>query len=361
MNDRIPSRKLSLRCSALPLILRCAAAAQRPELLVHETCEAAHTGTHVHGHLRRIVETGSTDQIHNGETRVLVGMGRRMWFEHLRDLFPSPRCENELSVEVLPGVTVTGHTDVQSGMIGTCRVLDWKSGRKDTNYSEQLLGYAALAMLENHAIERVETHIAWLHDYEVENYSMDRSDLPAWVEQIRAVADWSGGYESGEHCDHCPRSYECPGHRAIVRRDVSALLELEELESGLAQMTAERKLDLFRKAKLVGNVAERVCKALRGHVDATGDVVAGDAKLTVDIQRKRKIDTFAAWPVLLDVLDDREVAACCDVRPSKLDEIVAHKAGRGNGAAAKRHLKRKLEEVDALHFTEIRRLTERRT
>lgn len=349
------------RCSSLPLLMRCAAAGQRPDLLVHETCEAAHTGTHVHGHLRRVVETGSTDQIHNGETRVLVSIGRRMWFEHLRDLFPSPQCERELSVEVLPGVTVTGHTDVQSGMIGTCRVLDWKSGRKDTNYSAQLLGYAALAMLENHAIERVETHIAWLRDYEVENYAMDRSDLPAWVEQIRAIANWSGCYESGEHCDHCPRNYECPGHRAIVRRDMSALLDLDELESGLAQMTAERKLELFHQAKLVGDVADRVRKALRSHVDAVGEVVGSDTKLTVQVERRRKIDTFSAWPVLLDVLDDREVAFCCDVSPSKLDELVAKKAGRGNGAAAKRELRTRLEEVDALHFSEIRKLTERRT
>jgi hypothetical protein len=362
-------RVIYYRCSSLPLLFKCAAAGQRPDVVVHDTCEAAEVGTDVHKHIQQIVETGHTGPIQHSETRALVSVGRRLWFQYqpalgasLRELFPAPVCERELSVEVSRGIVVTGHTDVQSGMVGTCRVLDWKTGRVDSDYSQQLLGYAALAMLENYAIERVETHIVWLREQDIEHYTMTRDELPAWVRRIERIANWRGSYESGSHCAHCPRAHECPGWNALVRRDASALLDedVESLESRLALMEPDRMIELVRRARMVAKVAERIVSAARAHVARVGEVAGSESRLTISTTRLRVLDAFSAWPVLQEHLDDRELATCCKVSLSQVEELVAKKAPPRQGAAAKRELRQQLEEADAVHYGSTNILTEKR-
>jgi hypothetical protein len=356
-------RLYSIRCSSLPLVMRCAAAAQQPALAVNRTSQQTELGTEVHTHLREMVETGASDweSIRNPEVRGLVGMGWRMWKE-LRNLFPDPLCEVSLSAQVGP-VTLTGHTDVQSrGIGGTARVLDWKSGRVDTDYREQLLGYAALVLIDEPWFDRVETHIAWLRDEDIENYTLTRKQLPEWRERIASVAAWSGNYETGPHCGHCPLAHECPGFNAIVRSDVAALLDLDmdSLESGLATMAPQRVIEVVRRAKLVGVVAEKVREAARHFVATRGDITGDDARLTMQVEQRRLVDIIAAWPILERNLSDEELAGCVDVRLSRVNDAVTKKAPPRKGAAVRRALATELEEAGAISTREIMKLVERR-
>jgi len=354
---------LSVRCSALPRILRCSASADAPDLPIASTSDAAETGTEVHRHAARLVQTGAVDWDavpRSPEVRMLVAAAVRAWSD--LGLGHLPAIE-ELSLSATVGtVTVTGHADsVILGEDGTATILDWKTGRLDTDYREQMRGYACLLLIDSARTERVDTVTVWLRDGEIERHTFDRDDLAAWCDQIAALGA-AGSYTSGPHCTYCPRSHECPAWNALARRDAAALLDVDPatLADTLATMPAEKILDLYRQAKRVDAIAYRVKEALRLHVTKSGDVVADGARLTMTTEHRREIDTAAAWPILESELTDAELAACVSVSVSKVEDAVAKKAGRGKGAAAKRALAERLEAAGAVTLTQISKLTERR-
>jgi phosphoglycerate dehydrogenase-like enzyme len=69
-----------------------------------------------------------------------------------------------------------------------------------------------------------------------------------------------------------------------------------------------------------------------------------------------------AFPVLREELGfkDEELAACMKLRLGEIEKIVAKRAGRGKGAAAKRDLQARLEEADAIVLHTTEELTTRR-
>ena len=349
-----------VRCSSLPLIELCSASADTPSVRIEERCDAAFVGTDAHDHLQRMVETGSVDweAIAHPETRSLVWHGQRMWRD-LRDLFPAPVCERRLAA-TFSGIELSGHTDVSSGTVGIARVLDWKSGRVDKSYREQLIGYAALELLNNSMLDRVETHIAWLREEEVENYALDRADLPEFCERLTEKR--LDVFSPGRHCVHCHRAHECHGLSSVVSRDATSLLDIDEseLRSGLATMAPARILELSRQAKLVSTVADRVREAIRNHVEQNGDIEADGARLTLTEEQRRNIDTAAAWPVLQARLTDDELAQCVSVRLSKANEAIKKKAPPRNGAAHIREFNEELEAAGAVSYQTIKKLQERR-
>ena len=353
----------TVRCSSLPLLMRCRAAGEAPDLAIHGSSDAADIGTEAHRHLAGLLTDGGVDfdKCSTAEVRGLVASGLRIWRELGMEMLPA-RSEVEMSATVR-GVLVTGTSD--SVLVGprVATVLDWKSGRLDTDYREQVRGYAGLVMLDAPDIERVDTITAWLRDQDIERHSFDRDDLAAWEGDIERLGEpWDGRYETGTHCTYCPRSHECPAWNALARRDAAALLglDIDAISGGLATMQPERIVELVRQAKMVGAVADRIRDAVRAHVASSGDVVADGARLTLTTERRRVVNTAAAWPTLEAMLTDDELAGCVKVSLSHVEETIAKKAGKGNGAGAKRDLAERLEAANAITTTEISKLSERR-
>jgi hypothetical protein len=301
----------------------------------------------------------------DSDTKYLVSSGLTVWlglggFVALRDAFPGATCEREFSIGVGEH-TLIGHSDVRSDVLGTVRILDWKSGRVDHDYSEQMLGYCALELLSNPFVERAEAHIVWLREREVEPWSMTREELPGWVERVGSALD-SHATVYGRHCTFCPRAHECPGRAAVVRRDAQSLLDLsdEELSNGLATMTPDRIIELTRQARSVSTAADRVVAAVRMHAAEKGDIVGESSKLTLAEQIRKKVDAERAWPVLQRHLTDGELAKCLDVRLTAASDAVAAKAPPRGGAAAKREFQSDLEAAGAVSHNTVRVLTEKR-
>lgn len=354
----------TVRCSSLPLLMRCRAAGETPDLVIRETNAAADLGTEAHRHLAGLLNDGGVDfdKCSSVEVRGLVASGLRFWRELGLEMQPV-MSEVTMSATVR-GVTVTGTADVVIVGPRMATVLDWKSGRLDTEYREQLRGYSCLVMLDAPNVEHVDSMAAWLRDQDIERHSFDRDDLLAWEGDIERLGEpWDGRYTTGSHCAHCPRAHECPAVNALVRRDATALLglDLDSLEGGLAAMPPERILDLVRQAKMVGAVADRIRDAVRDHVARSGDVVSADGRLTLAAERRRVVDTAAAWPTLEAMLTDDELPGCVKVSLSRVEEAIAKSAGKGNGARAKRDLAARLEAANAITTTEIQKLVERRS
>lgn len=363
---------LTLRASSMPIISQCAGAARASVVAVTESTEPARLGTAVHEALRPLVEVGEVDWSCMGEiaarhsvgetdVRVLVALAVKLW-PSIKDRFPDALTEVPLSTGLIPGIELSGHLDIFATLPGNAGAIgDWKTGRKDSTYAAQMRAYCALVLFDNVALDSVTALVIWIRDGEIEQYAMDRAGLKAWLAEIQAeVVEWDGRFRPGTHCGHCPRSHECPAANALARRDAAAMLDAESVPS-LELMAPEQILELNRRASSVTAFAERVKKAIKAHVDAHGDVVAPDARLTIVTEPRRELDPAKAWPVLEGVgFGDEDFARVMDLSIGRVEKVVAEKAGKGRGAAAVRALSEQLNAAGAVSTTETRKLVEKR-
>ncbi len=350
-----------LRASAVPTALKCPGSL-RATVPVDEAHEAATLGTVAHSLLEALPLTGEIPwdaipeaakryQLPEHELRLLCSRGARLWRE-VADIFEGAKVEVpfDATIETLH---LTGHADLLVVGEHVGRVGDWKTGRKDSDYSGQLKTYAALTMLDFPQLEEVTSTILWVRDCEIENYTMSRDDVGTWLEQLLAsVVDWDGIFHTGSHCQYCPRSHECQAANALARRDVAAMSDAEIVqgaETSLATMTADEIVELNRQAKTVEAYAKRVRAAVKAHVLASGDVVGTDSRLTIGTTNRRSVDPAKARPVLEDAgFQQADFDECSKLSLTKVEAIVATAAGRGKGAKAKRRLAAQLEEADAI-------------
>lgn len=363
-----------LRASSTPSAFRCPASVRSPHLAIRETGEAADIGSAAHEALRPLAEGGQVQWdalpelcarwgVPVDDVRILCAQATKLWPD-LAPMFPNATTEVELSTRLPGGATLTGHIDFVA-TIGTTAVGgDWKTGRKDSDYAQQMRAYAALLLLDDLTLTAATFVIVWVRDGEVERYTMTREGMHEWLASLtERVLEWGGTYHPGPHCGHCARNHECEAANAMVRRDVSAILDTPaDMAAALAEMPPAEIVALLRKARMVTDYAGRVTDAVREHVQAHGDIVTPDGRLTMQVERRRRLRTLEAWPVLEAAgFGDEDMAACVDISASEAESIVAKKAGRGKGAAAVRDFKAALESAGAVEVTERRKLVERRT
>lgn len=365
---------ISLRASGMPLFFKCSASSQTTKITIRESNGAAEVGTAVHEALRSLAETGSLDwdaipEIAErygadlDEVRMLCASANKLW-PQLRDSFPNALTEQKLSAEVLPGVLLTGHVDLLSISGTVARAADWKSGRVDSDYRHQMFAYGVLILLEDPTLTEATVTIIWLRDAAIENFTVTREAAAGWVKELGSAVGDRAVYRPGLHCGHCPRSHECEAANALVRRDVAAMSDRElvaRAECELELMEPDQIVDLLAKADLVADYAERVRSAIKKHVLTHGDIVANGVRLTIETEEQRKLAPAAAWPVLEAAgFGDEDFARVIDMKITRVEKVVAEKAGRGEGAAAIRRLSKELEEAGAIELKEVKKLARKR-
>lgn len=362
---------LSIRASAMPMASKCPASVRRPSLPVAETCEPADLGSATHEALRPLAEGGSIPwdslpeialrwNVDADDLRSLCAMAGKLW-PTVQDSFRGAMTEVEYRREIAPGVELTGHLDLLAVNGTVARAGDWKSGRKDADYSEQMRAYGTLVLLDEPQLTEVTVTILWIRDGDIENYTMTRDDAVRWIRQVRdRVVRWDGTYRPGAHCQYCPRSHECHARNALVRRDVAILLDVD-IAKALSEMTPGQVIDLYKKAAIVEKTAGYVRAAVRAHVEENGALVADGRRLDLVEEQRRALDPIAAWPVLeAEGFRDEEFAEVIDMSVSRTEKLVATRAGRGKGAAAVRAISAKLEAAGAVKVGTVKKLTERR-
>jgi hypothetical protein len=379
------TEKLRLRCSALPLAFLCPGSVRPSKLPINDTSEAAELGTAAHAGLATLVERGWPDWdgipelarrhgVGEKDLRILIAQGVKLWESTLPDsdkrvldCFPDPLTEVELEHEDDAWV-LTGHADILGrGPVGV-HVGDWKGGRVDKSFREQLRGYGALALLDDRAALWAQASVLWIRDGDVEQYSMQRTELDAWRERIDTeIVGWSGEYRPGPHCAHCDRSHECPAANALMRRDFAVvtdrnLVGYAEDEETLATWTPEAKIDLVEKARVASKLIERVLDALKADVITNGGEISdGKRRLTIVTEPRRYLDPIKAFPVLTEAgFTDEDMAQVIEMTAAKAENVVAERAPKGKAAAAKRELTKALEAADAIQIREFHKMVQKR-
>lgn len=367
-----------LRPSALPLAFHCPASIRGSGILINETNEAAGAGSAFHELVCHLVEDGTIewDRVneisdkHGGaddqEVRILCGKACKIWPE-LQIHFP--RAMTEVRVEkflTVKDLKIGGTMDGISISGDVARILDWKSGRLDSDYWQQVRAYGCMILLEFPQLRECTVTIVWVRKGEFENYTLTQADAAEWLRELEArVINWDGVYcPETKYCSHCPRGHECEARNRLVRRDVAAIadLDLDSLEASLATMPAEQIIALTRKAKTVARYGAAVLDAVKAAVLDGKAIEANGVELTVESEVRRELDTKKAWGVLDEHFGftDEDFGEVVKMRVSAIEKRVAKNAGKGNGAAAVRDLKNRLELAGAVEFNEIFKLVERR-
>jgi hypothetical protein len=337
----MPGVGVAVRCSSLPLLMLCPGSGRTDDgVLVDQHHDAADDGTEAHRLMAAWPDGDApkylTDEL-SKDARIGYFSAAKMWRESISAWMPNSEAEVALESDGL-----TGHVDrLRRAFPWTEKrdavVLDWKFGRKDFSHKHQGFGYAFL-VLSTCPVDTVTVHFAWARTQEIESYTVSRERAEQWNrERIERIERWDGRFSTGDHCAHCPRLSTCPAQRQLVRPDVTA-------------MEPAQLVQFHERLLVLESVLKSARSSARMEVEKRGDVLSGDGRVLhlVEENGPRDVDTLKAWNVLNQVLAPEELAACLEVRLGEVEERIAKKAGRGNGAKAKRELAAYLEAAGAI-------------
>lgn len=361
-----------IRASSVPLAMLCPGSIRVPKLAVKERVAEADLGTAAHEMLRPLAEGGGVDWdslpavaitygVDENDLRVLVVLGVQLW-QRIKDQFPSAVTEVELEAEIAPGIRLKGHIDILSSVLRSAAIGDWKTGRLDGDHRHQLMAYAVLVLLDDRNIEETHLRILWVREREVEPYRFTRAHVQPWLERLQKhVLDWDGVLRPGAHCYHCPRALECEAANALARRDAAAILNVPE-HVDFDALTADEQIALFQAHKAVGAMCERLKDDQKARIEAHGDVVGTEQRLTLLDRGRRTVDMSKVIPILREhfSFNPEEELRALSGGLSEIETMVAAKAGRGKGAAAVRRLNDLLDLEGAIGIREFKQLSIRR-
>lgn len=342
----------TFRASSMPLILSCAQAANAPEIAIDETGEATMDGTILHDAAARLIGTGEDTQFDDQDRRALWYCLKAVWSE-VEQFFPEPMVEQELEVELGP-IRVTGHADVVTIISRPdgktdVRVLDWKTGRKQEDYTPQTLTYA-LMLRRYFGADRVTIMIGWVRDQSYESETFDAHILDAHeAKLIERLTASNPPYSTGKHCAWCGRKHECPARKALTRQVVDAVFAQEFNVVELHDLPVENRrkfidtIALMKELVRIGEEAVRQALACRGPMD-----LGGGRMLILDPQERREIDVLAALPVLRDRFGQDAIDAITKLSVTDIDKLAMENAPRGQKKAAKENLQAALAEHGAI-------------
>jgi len=317
---------------------------------------AADLGTAGHLAAARIVNGAEPEtaalalayQVDANEMDFLVGQAYRMW-GWLREYFPTPETEVSMASELSDDLQLTGTADVIAGQQGgDCFVLDWKSGRRETDATAQLLSYALLAAQQYDAT-RAYIAVAWLRTGEIDAQWIDLAAIGAWKDRLLDAAKRAKAsqYATGEQCIYCPAAATC---EALRRKSLAFRDDPQESDDeNVVELHALRQTWERLASDLTLNVKAHLATRPGGVplTDGSGRVL----KLCTD--SRSSIDFAKAVEWLMDTYPDHWVQAC-SLSKGALEKAIGASCERGQkGNAIKAALAYLDTDLGAITRTEF--------
>jgi hypothetical protein len=355
-----------IRASLVPLLLACPQS-HGEGLRIDGDNQMARLGTAIHDGLARLVATGEMATVQqlaalhgvedSDELGMLLWRGRKAW-EELTAAFPNPQVEQAMTLDIGGGHTLSGHVDLICYIAdsGELRVLDWKTGRKQRDFIQQLMSYGLLALQSG--VTTITCTVVWLREGTMETVRLTVGQIKTFLADLKLAIKLvgSGTYRVGDHCEHCPRCHACPARTALVR---SSIRDIAGIDAGNILSLGDKLPTVYAGVKC----AEKACKdfrdALKEAVVAQGQIAAGGKVYEMNRVEKRVVDPIKAWPVMAEHLSEEEFAPAIKISLTSLLDAVAEKApARGKGKA-KQAFSAELEAAGAITLKTEQRLSER--
>lgn len=362
---------LTIRASSLPAFSQCARSIVQPDHPVDSPNEMASIGNAVHEGMAQFVAGEMQDSpaelahrhgVDEGDINWLLSEGRKMFWEIERteSLLRLETCvEEQMVSETLGGTRLTGHADfIDFGNTQTT-IIDWKTGPLESDYSEQMKGYALLATeLAPHgkADDDVVVYTVFLRLGKAHRTRHTVSQLRRWgasvVERSRQADDLP--YVPGDHCKYCRARNSCGARAealAIAPVEFGVLpwvSEVESIEALLAKPSFRQSLaDTYQKAGAVVKAAEQFKANMKALIEERGPLDLGSHTLSLREQERTEIDAEKAWETLVQWLGT-SAASAVSVKKGELEKAIKAASEKGKGAANLRAVFAQLDTAGAI-------------
>ena len=259
----------SIRCSALPRIMSCPASIKTPDVIINQGSVAALMGTAAHEIYAHIVKEDITDidsldgmianiaakyNIDYAELRGLSRTGFFQW-QTIKSIIDVHTVECEMHKIIGGSCNLTGHPDVTGILKDDCEtgiIIDWKTGRKDSDYIAQMKGYALLDRLYQVDGNRQPTKylliVVWTRLNQIDTIEVTTEELIAFGDSIEAMAksDFMQYNPSPENCIYCQNQKNCPGVKEITSSAIASISDKKEM-SGKQLVSLKPQRDFLSK------------------------------------------------------------------------------------------------------------------
>jgi len=360
---------MRLWASSMPLLVACPASNVRPGecLRIRTTIQAAALGTVIHKAAEKIVggqltsppdmaldleDTGVTDPVLLEDAFNLAWAVVNEWNgkngdkkDPLKAYFQTVNLEQRFMLNLEPKHPVTGEKspisivailDVNgaSGEEGRWLIIDWKTNRKEDEpfYSQQMRTNAAAILANKKEVHRVTVLTIWLRHGSRTIRTYTRENIREWLrERIKRTFFWDGvSYNTGDHCQYCPRVHVCEGRKTQLRRyldtlsatdtqmllydDQGNLLAPDELQRRLAVCKAFRKIDKAFNDSLKALLLESGPRPLAEQPGFGLGIIETAGRLNVDVA--------ASWNTLMEFVTAEQLTPALSITMKGLEEAI---------------------------------------
>jgi hypothetical protein len=367
--------RITRRASSLPLAVTCPSALEPGAIRIESPNDHADLGTAVHWLLSESIVSPPSDEdlITTAAMRFSVDkdeLSRLFWWawhqwREIRQWFPHPSTEQYMEYES-SGVKLTGHVDVMSVVVGgEVRIADWKSGRLDSDYEQQIRAYCWLALQEYPRYDTAYGVTIRVRDRVTDGWRWTRDELQAWWDAlVDRLTREDRPYNPGLHCAYCPRGATCPAKTALVQQAAECLL-VDNPMGTLPDDPAERAVIYGQVIDQI-TVLSRMCDQARAVIKS--DVVAAGGRMPIGDGRVLVITSsnrteIAATPqslTLIETLVGDDLPQCVSVSKSELEKSVKATVARGQKQHVWNDAIERLTSLGVVSKSQIERLEVRR-
>ena len=247
-----PPHGAVLRCSSLPRIRKCLASRIAPDIIIDDDSEPARLGRAVHKIAERLMggETLTPAMIDAvaeeyriegaDELRFLAYAAKDMIDELRPTIGWMVMIEGDMLSPFGPEYDLSGHPDVVCESRDLDLVVwDYKSGRRESDYYDQLMGYAFEALHQWPNYERVKMVTLWLRTRVREVVTKTRDEVMAWAEAFWKRLEEDNAKPtptyspSPDTCKFCPLRGDCEAYAVRMRQSAMQIVKSVQLGTAI--------------------------------------------------------------------------------------------------------------------------------
>jgi hypothetical protein len=176
-------------------------------------------------------------------------------------------------------------------------IWDWKTGRAEKSFNDQLLGYALLAQITGDRV-KVATAYTTLGAVSIAEYSHNQIEAHKQA-IIDAVTDPNPTYRPSESvCMYCPRSGECPAKKEMQRHAGEAMRAVVGMaESNMVAPVA--LASLYSQSRILKKTLDDYEKQLKQAIEdcKDGQIVCADGS-TVSLEDGKRSTIYYAPDII---------------------------------------------------------------
>ena len=288
---------LTVRASSMPLAMVCPGSVRGGlGVAVDPYHPASETGVCAHEVFRQIADeelddlpdsfeqTCSSYSVSADDLRPMMHTVLRCW-QSIRSEYPNSIGEQQMSAQIVPGLTVTGRPDryslVKDGNTTIIRVFDLKSGFLDTDAQNQIRTYWALVWSTVDGPVKFQADLCRPRLDAHDQMAWSEATMLKWLGRVRdEVYQWDSVYRPGSHCYRCPLALACEARdkmMAGMAKDIASTSESSPVRLAMIHLNSTNLKQRMAAGEYLHRLME-MGKTISERCDSIREVIKRTAK-----------------------------------------------------------------------------------